>query len=83
MAVKGCVVPSGIVGIAGVTAIESRTAGVTVRVVEPEMVPDVAVTLVLPSATLLTSPCAFAMAMVGSAVLQAAELVRTRVLPSL
>jgi hypothetical protein len=83
VAVKGCVVPRGIVGIAGVTAIETRTAGVTVKLVEPEIDPEVAVTVVPPSATLPTSPCAFTVAMVGSAVLQAAELVRFRVLPSL
>ena len=50
------VVPSGIVGIAGVTAMETRTAGVTVRVVEPLIEPDVAVTLALPNPTLLATP---------------------------
>ncbi len=51
-----CVVPSGIVGIAGVTAIETKTAGVTVRVVDPLTVPKVAVTLALPIATLPAMP---------------------------
>lgn len=56
MAVNCCVVPSGMAGIAGVTAIESKTAGVMVRVVEPVIVPDVAVTLVLPTAMLVAMP---------------------------
>jgi len=56
VAVKASVVPSGIVGIAGVTAIETSTAGLTVSVVEPMIVPDVAVTVVLPRATLVATP---------------------------
>jgi len=83
VAVNGCVVPSGMVGMAGVTAMETRTAGVTVRVVEPAIDPEVAVTPVLPGATLVTRPCALTVAMLPSAVLQVAELVRSRVLPSL
>jgi hypothetical protein len=54
--VKGCVVPREIEGIAGVTAMETKTAGVTVRVVEPLIEPEVAVTLVLPKPTLLNTP---------------------------
>jgi hypothetical protein len=56
VAVKACVVPSEMTGTAGVTAIETSTAGVTVTVVEPLIVPNVAVTLVLPKATLLATP---------------------------
>jgi hypothetical protein len=56
VAVKGCVVPSGIAGMAGVTAIDTRTAGVTVRPVEPTIVAEVAVIFVLPRATLVVSP---------------------------
>ena len=41
---------------AGVTAIETSTAGFTVTVVEPLIVPNVAVTIVLPIATLLATP---------------------------
>jgi hypothetical protein len=44
------------VGIAGVTAIETRTAGLMVSVVDPLIVPEVAVTVVLPKATLLATP---------------------------
>jgi hypothetical protein len=83
VAVNCCVVPSGMVGIAGVTAIETRTAGVTVSVVKPLIAPEVAATLVLPTATLVASPCALTVAMVVSAVLQVTAFVRFRVLPSL
>ena len=56
MAVNASVVPRGIVGIAGVTAIETSTAGVMVSVVDPLIVPEVAVTVVLPKAALLATP---------------------------
>ena len=56
VAVNGSLVPSGIVGIAGVTTIETSTAGLTVRVVDPVIVPNVAVIVVLPKATLLAIP---------------------------
>ncbi len=56
VAVKACVAPSGIVGIAGVTAIDTSTAGLIVSVVEPLIVPEVAVTMVFPKATLLATP---------------------------
>ena len=62
---------------------ESRTAGVTVMVVEPVMVPDVAVTVVLPTATLVATPGVFTTAMVESVVVQVAVAVRSSVLPSL
>jgi hypothetical protein len=50
VAVNCCVVPRKIEGLAGVTAIETRVTSVTVRVVEPEMFPDVAVIVVVPAA---------------------------------
>ena len=56
VAVNCCVVPRGIVGMAGVTAIETRTAGVMVRVVEPVTDPERAVTVVLPIAALVATP---------------------------
>jgi hypothetical protein len=43
-------------GIAGVIAIETRTAGVIVRVVEPAIEPEVAVVVVLPTAALAAIP---------------------------
>jgi hypothetical protein len=56
VAVNCCVIPSGRVGIAGVTAIETSVAVVTVTVDEPLIEPAVAVTLVLPTAALLATP---------------------------
>jgi hypothetical protein len=83
VAVNAWVVPSGIVGIAGVTAIETNTAGVTVSVVEPVIEPRLAVTVVLPTATAAATPCPFTVAIAPSAVLHATWLVRFSVLPSL
>ena len=56
VAVNASVVPSGITGTAGVTAIDTSTAGFTVTVLEPLIVPNVAVTVVLPKATLPATP---------------------------
>ena len=75
-------VPNGADGIAGVTAIETRVAGVTEILVEPEMAPEVAVTVVLPTAIADAEPWAFTVATVVSAIDQLTELVRSRVLPS-
>jgi hypothetical protein len=83
VAVNCCVIPSGRVGIAGVTAIETSVAVVTVTVVEPPTEPAVAVTLVLPTATLLATPCALTVAVLEFALLHVAVAVRSRVLPSL
>ena len=43
-------------GVAGVTSIEVSVGAVTVRVVEPEMLPDVALIVVVPAATAVASP---------------------------
>lgn len=56
VAVNCCIEPTGSVGIAGVTVIETRAAAVTVTVVEPVMAPEAAVILALPTATLLAAP---------------------------
>ena len=56
VAVNCCVLPRGMLGIAGVTAIETNTAGVTFSVVELVIEPEVDVTLVLPTVTLVASP---------------------------
>ena len=48
VAVNCCVDPLGTDGFAGVTAIETNVGAVTVRVVEPEIVPDVAVMVAVP-----------------------------------
>src|SRR5580704_1177846 len=56
VAVNCCEAPSEMVGMAGVTVIETSTAGVTVTTVEPEIAPEEATTLLLPTAALLTRP---------------------------
>jgi hypothetical protein len=83
VAVNCGVTPSGSVGIAGVTAIEISVAAVTVTFAEPLIEPEVAVTPVLPSATLLAVPRLLTVATLGVALLQIAVAVRSRVLPSL
>lgn len=82
MAVNCWVDPNATDGIAGVTAIDTRVAGVTEIPVEPWMLPDVAVTVVLPTETADAEPCAFTVATVESVMAQFTELVRSRVLPS-
>jgi hypothetical protein len=83
VAVNCSVVPDAMVGIAGVSAIETRAEGVTVSVVEPLMLLDAAVTGVLPKATLAATPWLLTVAMLELPVLQVTELVKTSVLPSL
>ena len=51
VAVNCSVSPLGMLGLAGVTAIDCRTAGVTVSTVEPVMPPSVAVIVDVPVAT--------------------------------
>ena len=74
---------TGMTGIAGVTAIDTSVAGVTVTMVAPEIEPTLAVILLVPVATLLSSPWLLMVAMPGLFELQAAVLVRSNVLPSL
>ena len=50
------VVPSTMLGLAGVTAIDTSAAGFTVKVVEPEMLPDVALIVVEPEAAEVARP---------------------------
>ncbi len=50
VAVNCLVVPAAILGLAGVTATDTSVAEVTVRLVEPEMLPEAAVMVVLPTA---------------------------------
>ena len=56
MAVNCCVVPFARLGSAGVTSMETRVAAVAVRVVEPEIDPEVAVIVVTPTVLELASP---------------------------
>lgn len=84
VAVNCVVVPKGAVGIAGVTVIESKAAGVTVNVVEPVIDPELAVIAVCPVDTLATSPgvALLTIATAGTELFQVTEPVRLRVLPS-
>ena len=56
MAVNCCVVPRAMPESVGVTAMDTRVALVTVNVVAPAIVPDVAVMVLLPAATGVASP---------------------------
>ena len=57
VAVYGCDVPAAIDAVAGVTAIDTNTAGVTVRITPGEvMLPCVAVIVVAPTATPVAIP---------------------------
>jgi hypothetical protein len=68
-------------GLAGVTAMETSVAGVTVKVIAADvMVPEAAVTDVVPTATAVASPFELALftgAMLGEEDSQAAEVVRS------
>jgi hypothetical protein len=55
-AVNCCAMPSGMLALAGVTTIELMTADVTVRVVDPEIVPELAVIVVPPPASAFANP---------------------------
>ena len=65
VAVNCCGAPRGILGNAGVTAIETSAAGVTITLVGPVMPERLALTSVVPTATLLTTPWLFTVAIAG------------------
>lgn len=67
---------------AGVTAMESMVAGVTVRLLEPLMDPELAVMVAFPAAIAVTSPVAETVAVAVAEESQVAVLVRSCVLPS-
>jgi hypothetical protein len=83
VAVNGCVLPTAIEAFAGVTAIDTSTAAVTVSVVEPVMLLIVALMLDSPVFTAVARPPGVIVATLGADELQAAVLVRFCVLPSL
>jgi hypothetical protein len=56
VAVNCCVVLFAIEGLIGVTAIDVSVAAVTVRVVDPDILPDVALIVVEPVATGVANP---------------------------
>ncbi len=80
------VVPRAMLGLAGVTAMDTSVAGVTVMVVEPVVPPEVAVIVVEPAATEVASPFEpAALLIVATAVadeLQVTAVVRFCVVPS-
>jgi hypothetical protein len=76
------VLPTVTVGAEGVTAIETSVAGVTVSVAKPVTLPEAALIVVAPVATLLARPPLAIVATFGAEEPQLAELVRFCVLPS-
>jgi hypothetical protein len=82
VAVNCLVVPNGMAGMAGVTAIETIVAGVMFSAVEPVMDSELAVTVVLPTATLLANPPALTVATPELVEFHVTVLVRSSVLPS-
>ena len=81
-AVNGCVVPSAIVGAAGVTPIDTKVAAVMVMVVVPETPALVAVMVVEPDFTALTRPAELTVAICVLATFQVTVLERSCLLPS-
>ena len=81
------VVPAAIDGLAGVNTIDCKVAAVTVRVVEPCTVPEVAVICDDPAATAVASPCVPAVLLIVAkfvfAELHVTDVVRSCVLLSL
>ncbi len=56
VAMNCLVVPVGMLGLVGVTAMDTSVAGVTVNASDPEMFPEVAVTVVEPAAAAVAKP---------------------------
>jgi hypothetical protein len=82
MALNCWFVPNAIEGFAGVTAIETRAALVTVRVVDPLTVPELAAIVVVPVPIPLASPAVEIVAIVREDELQVTVPVMFCVLPS-
>ena len=76
-------VPAATEAVVGVTEIEVNTAGVTVNVAEPLMVPEVAVMVALPGAALATNPPLLTVATDVAEEVQLAVVVRFCVAPLL
>src|ERR1700677_514297 len=82
MATNCCVVPSAMLGLAGVTAIETRVAGVTLKVTAGEVIPlNIAVIEVVPAMSVVASPAEPAVLLIEAASVfeesQVRELVRS------
>ncbi len=83
VAVNCWVVPLGIEGLTGVTAMDTSVATVTVSVVEPVTLPEVAWMVALPVPAAVASPAVLLLATVALSEVQVTELVRFCVLVSL
>ncbi len=82
VAVNCSVSPAGRLVLAGVTAIDSRTAAVTVKLVEPVMVPSVAEIVTGPGDTAVANPVLLIVAQVVSEEAQVTSVVKFSVEPS-
>ncbi len=82
VAVNGCVMPNGIVAVGGLIVIETSAAGVTVSSVALLTLPEVAVIVAVPTATVLPSPALLIVAVEGVSDDQVTVLVRFCVPPS-
>jgi hypothetical protein len=76
------VFPAGMLGLAGITEMEDRVARVTVRVVLPEILPDVAVMMAEPAATAVAKPLLLTVATEVSDEFQVTWGVMSRLVPS-
>jgi hypothetical protein len=65
VAVNCCVFPAATEGFAGVTAMETRVAFVTVSVVDPTSLPLVALIVEVPAFSAVAKPAAFIVAFTG------------------
>jgi len=83
VAVYCCVVPLGMEAFAGVTAVDTNTDAVTVRLVDPLIDPDVAWMVVLPVPTPVARPAPVMVATVVLEEVQITEVVKFAVLLSL
>lgn len=77
MAANCCSVPSAMDAFAGVTAMDTMVAGVTVRLLDPLIEPELAVMVAFPTAVAVTSPVAETVAVAVEEELQVAVLVRS------
>ena len=80
MAENCWLVPSGMLTVAGLTAIESRAGGPTLRVAVPVIVPEVAMIVALPCPMDEASPALFMVATAAEDELQLTDDVRFCVL---
>ena len=82
MAVNCWVFPAGTLGVSGVTDTEDKVAVVTVRVAVPDLVPEVAVMVVVPALTAVARPLLLTVATVALDELQVSAVVISRLVPS-